>query len=154
MKILVTAMPESQKDCPFGAANDICRAEDKGDTLFPNCCEFDYTGKNTGRCPHLMVLPLCNERYLPGLNDPDLENRYALLHRLYSDCNYFLLQKEMGIINEDVLWAKSVAGQISVMKVLWESFPEDGKPEWLPWDTILYLEREMTSALGDKEAAV
>lgn len=36
------------------------------------------------------------------------------------------------------------------MKKIWESFPDDGKPEWLTWEQILALETDMEAVLrGD-----
>ena len=149
MKILVTTIPKSIEDCSFGTANRVCKADDKGDTIYPlHCREFDSQGSRIGKCPHLMVVPIQNEKHVASLNDADLENRYALLDRLRSDCNYFLLLLAMGTKDESVLWAKSVSAQIAVMKVLWESLPEDGKPEWLTWEIILHFEREMAAAPG------
>lgn len=155
MKLFVTAMPDSMMECPFSSSEGYCKAGiKKNDELYPElCCAFTDSGEyRDGGCEHLMVLPIRNERYLSSLNDPDLENRYALLDRMRSDCNYFLFQKELGLVDESVLWAKSVAGQIAIMKVLWESFPADSKPEWLTWDVILHFEQEMSAALGKSGA--
>ena len=66
--------------------------------------------------------------------------RYQLLDRLRMDCDYYL---GYGNRNPRYLWAGSVEDQIDTMKGLWESFPDDGKPEWLTWTQILEYEREM-----------
>ena len=36
------------------------------------------------------------------------------------------------------------------MKALWDSFPEDGKPEWLTMEQILNYEQEMLALLAEK----
>lgn len=55
--------------------------------------------------------------------------RYQLLSRLKSDCDYWLGN---GNRFDGCLWAsEGPAKQIAYMRELWESLPEDGKPEWL-----------------------
>ena len=73
--------------------------------------------------------------------------RYMLLDRMRSDCDYFLGN---GQIYGNHLWAGNVTGQIGYMKALWESFPEDGKPEWLTMEQILNYEKEMFALLAAK----
>lgn len=66
--------------------------------------------------------------------------RYQLLGRLQSDCEYYL---GYGNRSKHRLWANNEKDQIEVMKELWKSFPDDGKPEWLTWDDILNYESKM-----------
>lgn len=66
--------------------------------------------------------------------------RYMLLSRMLYDCNYFL---GYGNHCERHLWAETAADQIGYMKALWESFPEDGKPEWLTMEQISDYEQKM-----------
>ena len=40
--------------------------------------------------------------------------------------------------------------QIGYMKALWNSFPEDGKPEWLTMEQILNYEKQMLALLAAK----
>jgi hypothetical protein len=40
--------------------------------------------------------------------------------------------------------AGAEAEQILVMKLLWNSFSHEEKPEWLTWDDILAYEIKMT----------
>ena len=61
--------------------------------------------------------------------------RYMLLDRMRADCDYHL-------------WAGNVTDQIGYMKALWESFPVDGKPEWLTMEQILNYEQEMLALLA------
>ena len=59
--------------------------------------------------------------------------RYQLLSRMKMDGNRM----------EKYLWAGSVAFQIECMKSIWDSFPADGKPEWLTVEQIENYERRM-----------
>ena len=73
--------------------------------------------------------------------------RYMLLDRMRSDGDYFLGN---GQIYGNHLWAENVTDQIGYMKALWNSFPEDGKPEWLTMEQILNYEKEMLALLAAK----
>lgn len=66
--------------------------------------------------------------------------RYQLLGRLQSDCQYYL---GYGNRSKNKLWAGNEKDQIEVMKELWNSFADDGKPEWLTWDELLNFEIKM-----------
>lgn len=66
--------------------------------------------------------------------------RYMMLSRMKSDCDYYL---EYGNRNAMQLWACDEKKQIENMKALWNSFPEEDKPEWLTWDELLEYEKEM-----------
>lgn len=66
--------------------------------------------------------------------------RYQLLSRLKSDCDYYL---NYGNRNPNTLWAEGEEEQIATMKVLWNSFPDEDKPEWLTWEEILEYEKKM-----------
>lgn len=68
------------------------------------------------------------------------EYTYMMLDRLRSDADYFL---GAGNRNENHLWAGSVDSQISEMKKLWNSLPQDGKPEWLTMEEIQEYETKM-----------
>lgn len=60
--------------------------------------------------------------------------RYQMLDRLRSDCNYYL---GYGNRSANALWARGdEAGQILHMVALYQSFPDDKKPEWLTADDI------------------
>jgi hypothetical protein len=76
---------------------------------------------------------------VPRKNDNTFN--YKLLSRLATDCDYFL---GAGNRSEKHLWAGNVADQISKMKELWNSFPEDAKPEWLSMEDIEDYEQKMT----------
>jgi len=66
--------------------------------------------------------------------------RYQLLSRLQGDCDYYL---GYGDRSKKRLWAGDEEEQIKVMKILWESFSIDDKPEWIPWCDILDYEYKM-----------
>lgn len=73
--------------------------------------------------------------------------RYQLLDRMRQDCLYFL---SYGRRNPKYLWANDAAGQLVYMKAVWDSFPSDGKPEWMTMDEITSLEKRMLE--GDTHA--
>lgn len=66
--------------------------------------------------------------------------RYMMLSRTKQDCDYFL-----GYGNRSInhLWAGGVQNQIENMKAIWNTFPEEDKPEWLTWEDILEYEKRM-----------
>lgn len=66
--------------------------------------------------------------------------RYQLLNRMQTDCNYYL---SYGYGSANGLWAKNERDQIYYMKLLWNSFPSDKKPEWLTWEQVLEYEKKM-----------
>jgi hypothetical protein len=63
--------------------------------------------------------------------------RYMLLDRMRSDCDYYL---GFGNRNLNHLSSNSVEIHIQRMKDLWNSFPDDKKPEWLTYEQILQYE--------------
>lgn len=66
--------------------------------------------------------------------------RYMMLSRMKMDCDYYI---RMGSDNPNHLWAGNEQSQIENMKALWNSFPEEDKPEWLTWDELLEYERKL-----------
>lgn len=69
--------------------------------------------------------------------------KYMLLDRMKQDCNYYLGN---GNRLAKYLWVENEAEHIENMKALWNSFPEDAKPEWLTMEQIEEFEKEMISA--------
>ena len=69
--------------------------------------------------------------------------KYVLLDRMVMDCLYYLGN---GNRNIKYLWSKDEAEHIANMKALWNSFPEDGKPEWLSMEEIEKFEKEMIAS--------
>lgn len=70
----------------------------------------------------------------------DAQFRYKMLDRMRSDCGYYLGN---GNRSPKILWAGDEVKHIAYMKALWNSFPEDGKPEWLTYEKILEYEKEI-----------
>lgn len=68
--------------------------------------------------------------------------RYQLLGRMQTDCNYFLGN---GNRLDKFLWAGNVESQIAYMKALYNSFPDDKKPEWISLVDINNYEDAMTN---------
>ena len=69
---------------------------------------------------------------------------YAMLDRLRMDCEYFL---GYGGRSVAVLYYHDIKTHIEHMKQLWNAFPEDEKPKWLPWEKILEYEKQMSEAI-------
>lgn len=72
----------------------------------------------------------------------DEKFRYLLLNRMQEDFEYYLGH---GHRDCSCLWAGDEREQIALMKNLWDSFPEGGKPEWLTMEKILSYEERMLS---------
>ena len=69
--------------------------------------------------------------------------RYQLLDRMRSDCDYFL---GYGQRNTKYLWADDEVEQIAAIKAIYNSFPEDQKPEWLTLEQITEYESKMVNS--------
>lgn len=78
------------------------------------------------------------------------EFEYMLLSRLKQDCNYYLGTTRYA----GHLWAKDEVGQIAKMKELYNTFPENEKPEWLTWDEILKYEKQMVLDKEEEDECV
>ena len=70
----------------------------------------------------------------------DEKFRYQLLGKLQADCDYHLGNGNRCI---DCLWAKNIEKQINAMRLLYTSFPDDKKPEWLTLEQINEYENKM-----------
>jgi len=70
----------------------------------------------------------------------DAKFRYQFLDRLRCDCEFYL---GYGNRRAGILWAYDVKRHIQLMKEVYNSFPVDEKPEWLPFEKILEYESEM-----------
>lgn len=66
--------------------------------------------------------------------------KYQLLSRLQGDCEYYLGN---GNRNKKQLWAEDEREQIEVMKLLYNSFGDENKPEWLSMTDIENYEKQM-----------
>lgn len=70
------------------------------------------------------------------LKDIGTMNRYALLDRMRTDCTYVIHMCKCNPVAYKYLWAGEPQKQIAYMRYLWESFPEDEKPEWMKYSEI------------------
>ena len=75
--------------------------------------------------------------------------RYMLLSRMKSDCLYYLGNGRKYGGNH--LWAGNEKDQIDTMRVIWHSFPADGKPEWLTLEQIDEFEAQMINEESNDE---
>lgn len=66
--------------------------------------------------------------------------KYQLLGRMMTDCSYFL---GAGKGAEKFLWAGNVPEQIAYMKAIYNSFPDNKKPEWISLADIDEYEKKM-----------
>lgn len=80
--------------------------------------------------------------------DNEKNEKYALLSRLQSDCEYFL---GYGRGYEGHLYYGSVDRQCDKMEKLWNSFREDKKPEWITIEQIKSYRERMTKMLEEKK---
>ena len=65
---------------------------------------------------------------------------YMMFDRMRSDCDYYL---GYGNRNKNRLSHNNEQEHINEMKKLYNSFPEDKKPEWLTFEEILSYEKLM-----------
>lgn len=68
---------------------------------------------------------------------------YQMLDRLKSDCEYYL---GYGNRSKKYLYYKDEQEHINEMKKLYNSFPDDEKPEWLTYEEILSYEKLMINS--------
>lgn len=76
------------------------------------------------------------------IDEPSKENKfnYMMLDRLRMDCDYYL---GYGNRNKKQLYYGDEQQIIDRMKELWNGFPDDAKPEFLTYETILDYEKRM-----------
>lgn len=83
------------------------------------------------------------EKYgVDWLLSQDDKYRYQYLSRLQKDCNYYL---GAGNRHPKHLPGGDVKKHLETMKVIWKSFPENAKPEWLSWEQIEQYQKDMES---------
>lgn len=70
----------------------------------------------------------------------DAEFRYRLLSRCIQDCKYFL---GCGSRFSKYLWGCCVENHIQAMRILWDSFSDDEKPEWTSLEEIERFSKKM-----------
>lgn len=84
---------------------------------------------------------------MKNLQNETPKNRYLLLARMQSDCKYYL---GFGKRNPAHLWSTDEREQIQNMKLLYNSFPADEKPDWISMEEIEYYELRMISYTWDE----
>lgn len=86
---------------------------------------------------YMIMIPKNKQKVVSEMEDWILKSepnyRYMLLDRLRTDCEYYLGN---GNRSANHLWAGDEKRQIESMKIIWNSFPEEDKPEWLTLDQI------------------
>ena len=80
------------------------------------------------------------KEYINELLTHEAKFRYMLLSRLEQDCRYYL---GYGNRSRNSLWAGDEAKHIEAMKMLYNSFADSDKPEWITMDDIKLFETEM-----------
>ena len=102
-------------------------------------CQNRFDGEPDCRIKSGLVIHFIKTEEQPAKED---RFNYMMLDRLRSDCDYYL---GYGYKNKNSLWAKDEQEHIDEMKKLYNSFPDDKKPEWLSWEQILQYEKLMIS---------
>lgn len=70
--------------------------------------------------------------------------KYQLLGRMVQDCKYYLGN---GNRLNKYLWADNPKEHIEIMKMIYRSFTDDQKPEWVAMKDIENFERKMCSKM-------
>lgn len=97
---------------------------------------LEYLNKiNSITAPRVKPAPVTEE-------NQQLKHNYMLLSRLQSDCEYFL---NYGNRNTDRLYYKDVDKQICEMLKLYDSFPQEQKPNWVNREQILDYQKRMNT---------
>ncbi len=94
------------------------------------------------------------DKYIQGLIDrepADSSVKYQFLSRMKSDCEFFLGDSPQSH-QTFRLWAQDVDDQIEDMKALWNSFPDDSKPEWLTMEQIDSYAKQMNEPVHEDRA--
>lgn len=103
-----------------------------------------YTGAYRSECGEICGEPNTKVTDLIECVDPFVrhprEFDYMMLDRLRRDCDYFLGN---GSGYEGHLCYKSVEEQCDAMENLYNSFPDEEKPEWLTLEQIKNYRKEM-----------
>lgn len=86
---------------------------------------------------------LAQIRDVISTHEPADAFKYQLLDRLRTDCDYFL---GYGYRNPAKLWAGDIETHLEAMRLLWESFPEDARPEWLTREDLEEYAHKMKGA--------
>ena len=91
---------------------------------------------------------LADVKHIIATHEPADKYKYMLLDRLRTDCEYFLGN---GNRHAPHLWAGAVGTHIKSMLLLYDSFPEEDRPEWLTREQIEEYGRRMNPQKGATE---
>lgn len=94
------------------------------------------------------------DKYIQGLierESADSSIKYQFLSRMKIECEYITGPFGPKHRIEFNLWADNVNDQIDNMRALWNSFSDEGKPEWLSMEQIDNYEKQLNDiVLADK----
>ena len=85
--------------------------------------------------------------YTIATHAPNDKYKYMLLDRMKADCEYYL---GYGNRCARYLWGLSVGTHIESMLLLYDSFPEEDRPEWLTREEIVGYGQRMNPQEGRK----
>lgn len=91
---------------------------------------------------------IADVKHIIATHEPADKFKYMLLDRLRTDCEYFLGN---GNRYAPHLWAGTVGTHIESMLLLYDSFPENDRPEWLTREQIEDYGRRMNPQKGAEE---
>jgi len=83
---------------------------------------------------------LADVKHIIATHEPADSYKYMLLDRLRTDCEYYLGN---GNRHAPHLWAGTVGTHIKSMILLYDSFPEADRPEWITKEDIENYRRMM-----------
>lgn len=83
---------------------------------------------------------IADVKHIIATHEPADSYKYMLLDRLRTDCEYYLGN---GNRHAPHLWAGTVGTHIKSMILLYDSFPEADRPEWITLEDIENYKRMM-----------
>lgn len=83
---------------------------------------------------------IADVKHIIATHEPADSYKYMLLDRLRTDCEYYLGN---GNRHAPHLWAGTVGTHIKSMILLYDSFPEADRPEWITKEDIENYKRMM-----------
>lgn len=91
---------------------------------------------------------IADVKHIIATHEPADKFKYMLLDRLRTDCEYFLGN---GNRYAPHLWAGAVGTHIECMLLLYDSFPDEDRPEWITREQIEDYGRRMNTQKGGTE---
>lgn len=115
----------------------------------PELHEYDISMEDYDNWKEVLANKPRIEEVYPGIEikiisdferNETLRFNYMLLDRLRQNCKYYL---GFRYRSKNCLWAGDEVEQIKTMKELYNSFPDDKKPQWITMDEIEQYELQM-----------